>query len=459
MEQRDIGGRTPPHNSDAERALLGALLLDPERLADVVGLLQPEDFYERRHQQLFEVLQQLDERGDPIELVVLSEALRARGSYQQVGGADYLLQLSAAVSSSALLDHHARLVVQAATLRRVIREATDIVAQAYDTHLDGNSVEDLVQDAERRVLEIGARGDERSAEPIDTAIREAFVRLDARSGGGGLTGVDTGFNDLNDMLCGLNKGELIVIAARPSMGKTAFALNLIENAAADRNVSPDGKPRILLFSLEMGRQSLVSRMLCSRAGVPAHLLRSGYLTGQQRRDLATAADELCDTKIFIDDTPGLTMSAVRSRARRLKSREKDLHLVVVDYLQLLSFPRSESRQQEISNISRSLKELSRELEVPVIALAQLSRAVESRNPRRPQLSDLRESGSIEQDADVVMMLYRPSYYPDERTPENEGIAEVIIAKQRNGPTGEVKLQFTQELMRFRNLSPTEMVPL
>ncbi len=449
------GARTPPHSREAERAVLGALLIDPERTAEVSEVVIPESFYDRRHQLLFRALRVLVERNQPIDFVSVGEALRAVGAYQQVGGADYLLELAGGVTSSALLTHHCRIVSETAQQRALIRLATDLIAKAYDTRPDGEAVQQLMEESEQRIFELSSKGDTQFAEPIGVAIEEAFRRLDARTDREGLTGLTTGFYELDDMLCGMNAGELLILAARPSMGKTAFALNLIENAAMSRPDWIDGPPSILMFSLEMGRQSLVSRMLCSRARVPAHLLRSGRLAGDRRSELAHAADDLRRTKIHIDDTPGLTMMALRSRARRLKA-QGGLHMVVVDYLQLISFPRSESRQQEISSISRSLKELSRELEVPVIALAQLSRAVEARDPPRPQLADLRESGSIEQDADVVMMLYRAEYYAKYRTDENLGMAEVIIAKQRNGPTGEVKLQFFQPLMRFENPAPSNI---
>lgn len=450
-----LGGRTPPHNREAERAVLGALLIDPERVTDVSELLHPDSFYDRRHQLVYRALLALVERNAPVDLVSLCESLRAQGAFQQVGGLDFLIELEQSVTSSALLTYHSRIVSETAQQRALIRVATDLIQKAYETRPDGEAVQQLMAESEQRIFELSSKGDTQFAEPIGSAIEEAFKRLDARSDKEGITGLTTGYYELDDMLCGLNGGELLILAARPSMGKTAFALNVIENAALSRPAWLNDPPTILLFSLEMGRQSLVSRMLCSRARVPAHLLRSGRLSGDRRAELAQAADELRRTRIHIDDSPGLTMMALRSRARRLKA-QMGLHLVVVDYLQLISFPRSESRQQEISSISRSLKELARELDVPVIALAQLSRAVEARDPPRPQLADLRESGSIEQDADVVMMLYRAEYYSKYRTDENLGMAEVIVAKQRNGPTGEVKLQFFQPLMRFDNPAPTNI---
>jgi replicative DNA helicase len=447
-------GRTPPHNLDAERSLLGALLIDPERIPEVSELLGDDDFYDRRHGLLFAVLRELSERNAPIDFVAVGEALRARGHFQDVGGSEGLVALAQHVTSSAMLGHHGRIVAETATLRGLIRESTEIVQKAYDTRPDGSAVQDLLDESENRIFQIARTSEVSDAQPIAHAITETFRNLDSRSGDEGLTGITTGFYELDETLSGLNKGELIIIAARPSMGKTAFALNLMENAAFSHPSWLDRRPSVLMFSLEMGVNSLVARMLCSRARVPAYLLRSGRLGGDLRQDLAAAADELQSTGIFIDDTPGISMMSLRSRARRLAASENGLDMIVVDYLQLLSFPRSESRQQEISSISRSLKELSRELEIPVVALAQLSRAVESRDPPRPQLADLRESGSIEQDADVVMMLYRPEYYAKYRTDENRGMAEVVIAKHRNGATGEIRLQFFPEHMRFENRAPT-----
>ena len=451
-------GRTLPHNVDAERALIGGLLLDPERVPEVAEALRPEDFFDKRLGQVFEGMLRLSEQGMPLDFVSLGEALRATGQFQAVGGAQALIELGATVTSAAHVGFHSRIVSETAMLRTLIHSSTEIITEAFETRPDGEAVQKLIDSSEHRIFQIASSREGSGVESIRDAITETFKRLDARTGDGELTGLTTGFNDLDDMLSGLNKGELVIIAARPSMGKTAFALNLLENAAMARVPGEDRSPSVLMFSLEMGRQSLVTRMLCSRAEVPAHLVRSGRISGDLRQDLAQAADELQRARIHIDDTPGLSMMSVRSRSRRLKARE-GLDLVVVDYLQLLSFPKSESRQQEISNISRSLKELSRELEIPVIALAQLSRAVESRDPPRPQLADLRESGSIEQDADVVMMLYRPEYYAKYRNDENLGLAEVIVAKQRNGPTGDVRLQFFSQHMRFKDRAPTGVEPV
>jgi len=456
----ESSARSLPKNEEAERALLGALLLDADRVAEVAERLRPEDFHERRHQLLFSALLKLSERDDPIDFVTVGQVLRAEGSFEQVGGAEYLVELAHLVTSSAHAAYHAALVSDTATLREIIHESTDIVSQAYETRPDGDAVRALLDDCEQRMFRIGRREAGSGAEPISAAIAETFRRIDAVSHREGLTGLTTGFLDLDQLLCGLNAGDLIVVASRPSMGKTAFALNMIEHAALSRPEWLDRPPTVLLYSLEMGRQQIVSRMLCSRARVDAHRLRSGRLAHEDRAELTSAADELSGTRVLIDDTSNLSAMSLRSRARRVKAKH-GLDLIVVDYLQLVSFPRSESRQQEISNISRGLKGVARELEVPVIALAQLSRQVELRDPPRPQLADLRESGSIEQDADVVLLLYRPEYYPKYRDEEHRGLAEVICAKQRNGPTGSVRLQFFQSTTRFENRAPsaTEAITL
>ncbi len=457
-------GRTPPKNVDAERSLLGALLLDADRIPEVAEIVRAEDFADRRHSKLFECLQILSERSDPVDFVTVGEAMRANGAYHEVGGSEFLVELAGSVTSSAHAAFHANLIADSATLRRLIRESTEIITEAYDTRPDGTAVRDLLDACEQRMFRLARREESAGLAPITEAITETFKRIDATSHRSGLTGLTSGYLDLDQLLCGLNKGELIILAARPSMGKTALALNFVENSALSQPDWLERPPVVLMFSLEMGNQQLASRMLCSRAEVDAHRLRTGRIPHEDRAELASAADDFSRSKIYIDDTSGLSMMSLRARARRLKARE-GLDLVVVDYLQLLSFPKSESRQQEISNISRSLKGLARELDIPVIALAQLSRQVEMRDPPRPQLSDLRESGSIEQDADVVLLLYRPGYYARrngvEEDQETQDLAEVICAKQRNGPTGTVKLTFSDNTMRFKNRAPniTEAITL
>jgi replicative DNA helicase len=452
MHEENSSGRISPHNVEAERALLGALLVEPARIPDVAESIVAGDFYDPRHNTVYEALVALAERSAPIDFVSVGEALAALGKFQQVGGRAYLAELSSCVVSAAHLKHHARIVSETAILRRLIAEATDIISTAYTTRSDGESVQKLLDLSEHRIFQIAGGRDQGGPEPLSTAIEETFRRIDSATHRAGLTGLPSGYADLDDMLCGFNQGDLVVVAARPSMGKTALVLNMIDYAASHPPEWMEKKPTVLLFSLEMGRQSIVRCMLCSRARVDAHKLRTGRVPIEEYQRLAEAAGELKEMSLFIDDTPALSVMAMRSRARRLKQKH-GLHMVVVDYLQLMSHPKAESRQQEISNISRALKELSRELDIPVIALSQLSRAVEARDDKRPMLSDLRESGSIEQDADVVLLLYRPEYYfkDDE---EVRGHADVIIAKQRNGPTGEVKLRFFSSIMRFENRAPT-----
>jgi replicative DNA helicase len=439
----------PPHSEEAERAILGALLLDPDRIADVSEILSQEDFYNRRHRVLYELMRSLGERDIPIDFVSMGEALTTGGQMQLVGGDAFLIELAHGVTSAAHLMHHVRMVADLSTLRRLVTEATEIIRKVSETPADGDSVRKLLDESEHRIFGVSHDTGRGGADPFAKVLDETFKRIDAQSHRKGLTGLDTGYYDLNDKLCGLNAGDLIVIAARPSMGKTALALNIVEHVALSQPAWLDRRPVVLLFSLEMGKQQLVSRVLCSRAEVDAHKLRTGRIPDEDYATLVQAADDLSGARIFIDDTPGLSVMALRGRARRLRAQE-GLDLVVVDYLQLMSHPKAESRQMEISAISRSLKALARELEIPVLALAQLSRAVELRDPPRPQLADLRESGSIEQDADVVGLLYRPEYYEKYRTEENEGLAELIIAKHRNGPTGKVDLTFFPSFMRFKN---------
>lgn len=458
MSGETTAGRVPPHNREAERALLGSLLLDPELIAEIAESLKPEDFYDKRCGAVFGALVDLSERSVPIDFVTVSEALQAGNHLDEIGGTKGIVELAAGVTSSAHAMHYARLVGENSLLRNLISEATEIVTKAFDTRPNEDAVQKLLDDSEHRIFSIAGERDTGGAESIADTINEVWMRIDARTGREGLTGIPTEYYELDEKLCGLNAGDLIVVAARPSMGKTAFALNLIDNAARSQPEWLGHNPKVLMYSLEMGRMSMIERMLCCRARVEAHRLRAGRLSDEERVALTEAADELRRYGVFIDDTPGLSMPALRSRARRLKATS-GLDMIVVDYLQLLSFPRSESRQQEISSISRGLKAIARELNIPVIALAQLSRAVESRDPPRPQLADLRESGSIEQDADVVMLLYRPEYYPKFQTEENRGLAEVIVAKHRNGPTGIVRLQFFPSTMRFENRAPNMSEPI
>ncbi len=457
MESKELTpyGKIAPHDLAAERSVLGALLINPLHLADVVELLKTDDFYDRRHRLIYEQMVDLAERNQPVDAITLGTALKSKDALAAIGGDGYLVDLISVVPNAAHLMHHARLVNHTSLLRTLIDSCTDIISRSYGTHPDEESVTQLLDEAENRIFKINSSKDSGGAVEVGGLLADAFKLLEAQRTRGDLTGLPSGFLDLDEMLGGFNPGELTVIAARPAMGKTAFALNLIEHAATHRPAHFDHDPAILFFSLEMGRLSIVQRMLSSRARVDSHKMRTGRVDPAAFADLTHAAGDLQKTRLFLDDTPGLTIMSVRSRARRLK-HQSGLDMIVLDYLQLMN-AKAENRQQEISLISRSLKDLARELEVPILALSQLSRSVESREDKRPMLSDLRESGSIEQDADVVLMLYRAEYYNP--TEENKGQAEVICAKHRNGPTGKVKLQFTGNILRFQNPAPSIAEPI
>ncbi len=449
------GNRVVPHDLGAERSVLGALMMSPDRLVEVSEVCKPADFFERRHRLLYETMIELDARGQVVDGVTLTSTLRATRKLGEVGGISYLGDVASSVSTSAHVKHHASLVAETAKLRGLIEASNEIVAKAMETPPDRDEVQTLIDESESAIFSVAASGETRGAAGVSSILDEVFHGLEAQRDRGEFTGIPSGFYDLDEMLGGFNPGEMTVIAARPAMGKTAFVLNLMDHASTHVADSLGYAPSVLFFSLEMGRASIVQRMLVARAQVEAHRLRSGRLHDREYADLVEAAGVLKSARLFIDDTPGLSIMALRSRARRLKA-EHGLDMIVIDYLQLLS-AKAESRQQEISMISRSLKELARELEIPLITLAQLSRSVESREEKRPQLSDLRESGSIEQDADVVAMLYRAEYYfPID---ENKGKAEVLIVKHRNGATGTVELQFQGPMLRFSNREPSMAEPI
>ncbi|QDV06616.1 Replicative DNA helicase [Planctomycetes bacterium Poly30] len=449
------GGRVTPHDLQAEKCVLGALLLTPDRLVEVTEICKPPDFYDRRNRTIFECMIQLDERGQVVDGVHLIATLRAMNTLGEIGGVTYLAEITSSVSTSAHVKHHAALISETAKLRGLIEASNGIIERAFETAPDADEVQELIDESEAAIFAIASQGEARGATGVSSILDEVFHSIEAQRDRGEFTGIPSGFYELDDMLGGFNPGEMTVIAARPAMGKTAFVLNIMDHAATHQADCLGYAPSVLFFSLEMGRASIVQRMLVARAGVEAHRLRSGHLHDREYADLVEAAGVLKNARLFIDDTPGLSIMALRSRARRLKA-EHGLDMIVIDYLQLLS-AKAESRQQEISVISRSLKEISRELEVPLLTLAQLSRSVESRENKRPQLSDLRESGSIEQDADVVMMLFREEYYAP--TDENKGKAEAIIVKHRNGATGDVSLQFQGAMLRFSNREASMAEPI
>ena len=438
-------GKQPPHSIEAEQSVLGAILLDHEALDALEGLLPtPEAFYLEAHRRIYKAMQALRARRLPVDLVTLSEELRARGDLEAVGGLTYLVSLQESVPTALYAEHYARIVAEKWALRRLIHAAGEAMRLAYE---EEGSVDEILDQAGRKVLELALTGREEEGRPLRELVHETFEHIEALLQNKGETaGVRTGFKELDGLIGTLAPGSLNIIAARPAMGKTAFALTIAQHAALREGVP------VAIYSLEMPAGQLVLRMLCSEARIDMNRVRQGNLTDRDFTRLVDAASRLSEAPIFIDDSPDLTLMELRARARRLRAREK-VGLVVVDYLQLISSPPSkngENRQQEIAAISRGLKGLARELSVPVLALSQLSRAVESRPNKRPMLSDLRESGSLEQDADLVMFIYRDEYYHPHS--EKAGIAEIIVGKQRNGPTGTVELQFHPQHVRFNDLA-------
>jgi replicative DNA helicase len=453
MSRLEVPTRIPPHNLDAERAVLGAILLEGrETLPRVIELLKPSDFYTEAHRVTYQGMLTLFNRSEPVDVLTLTEELRRGDQLQLVGGPAALALLVEQGSISAYLNSYASIVRDMAVLRELIQTSSQIIAQAFEAKED---VQTLVDDAERRIFSLAERRLEGSALPIGKILRNTFEyieRLYERKEH--VTGVATGFEKLDLETSGFQPSDFIIIAGRPSMGKTAFALNIAQHVG----IALHGK--VLVLSLEMSSQQIVQRMLCSEAKVDSQAVRTGYLTSADWHRLTAAAGRLSEASIFIDDSPGLTVLEARAKARRMKA-EHGLDLLVIDYLQLMRGRAAmESRQQEISEISRSLKALAKELNVPVVALSQLSRAVEARQARdfKPQLSDLRESGALEQDADVILFLYRQSQYKEDLPPDEKNIAEVIIGKQRNGPVGTVRVVFLPQYARFENVAEQHRQP-
>jgi len=436
--KKSFDGRGVPQSLEAERSVLGALLLHPDAVADVT-FLKGEDFYLPRHQLIFESIIAAANGRRATDPIVVGEELSRRGRLIEVGGHEQLLDLMESVVTAAGIQYHAEIVREKAIARKLLETCLDVARRAYDNELEAK---DLLDDAEKQIFEISRMDKASEAVSIGDVLHDTFDRIDKlRERGGRLTGLGTDYYDLDDLMGGLQSGELIIIAARPSMGKTSFALNLTERVASQ-------KAAVAFFSLEMSKQQVIQNMLCCRAQVDGQALRKGRITDQQYKRLQDEATRLYETKIFVDDTPGISITQLRAKCRRLKQKH-DIQMVVLDYLQLMSAGgRVESRQQEISEISRGLKAIARELSMPVVALSQLNRDVENRDDHRPRMSDLRESGAIEQDADVIVLLHRDEYYKP--TEQNAGLAQIIIAKQRNGPTGEVTLRFFREYMRFEN---------
>ena len=437
-----IGDRVPPQSKEAEQSVLGSMIIDKEAIFAAAELLVVDDFYSSAHQKIFDAIISLSEKGEPVDLVTLSEELQRKQCLEEIGGRSYLVTLANAVPTSANIQYHSTIVREKAILRSLIQAATGIVTRSYDAP---DNVDEFLDEAEQVVFEIGRRGKQQGFAPLKEVLVQAFDRIeklyDEKKG---VTGLSTGFTDLDRICSGLQNSDLVVIAARPSMGKTTLALNMTQQIAVKE------KKATAFFSMEMSKDQLAQRLLCAEAQIDAQNMRRGFLSQEEWQKLTRAVGPLSESPLYIDDSASLSVMEVRAKARRLKA-ERGLDAVFVDYLQLMrGFSRAESRQQELSEISRALKALAKELDVPVVALSQLSRAVEKRPDRRPILSDLMESGGIEANADLVMFIYRESYY--NRDSDKGNVAEISIAKQRNGPTGIVELYFLDRYTKFANIA-------
>jgi len=436
--------KIPPQNIEAEVSLLGSILIDDEVITAVADKINRNDFYEKRHGIIYSAMLKLYEQHKPVDLLTLSSALKDSGELEQVGGSSYLTELTNAVPTAAHGEHYADIVAEKSTRRNLIRASEDIVNLSFSDA--ASSVQEIIEEAEKRLFSVSQKNTKQDLISIEQILAESFDRLDElHKNKGRLRGVRTGWKDLDNMTAGLQRSDLIIIAARPAMGKTTLVGNLIQNVATKE------KQAVLFFSLEMSKDQLVDRMLAAESGVDAWNIRTGNLSDEDFEKLGAAMGSLSEAPIYIDDTPGITVLEMRTKARR-EAQKHPLGLIVIDYLQLMSGSRGMSefnRVQEVSEISRGLKLIARELNVPVVALSQLSRSVESRNPQIPQLADLRESGSIEQDADIVAFLYREDYYNPET--DRQHITDLIVAKHRNGPTGRVELYFHPEKLKFLSL--------
>ncbi len=453
-------GRIPPQAVDIEAQVIGAMLLEREAIARVIEVLDEDAFHADYHRKIYQAIMAMFERSEPVDIITLAEELRRRGHLELIGGETYLAELTMKVTSAANVEFHAKIVLEKSLMRNLIIASSAIAARGYSPSEDAF---DLLDEAEQTIFQISERRLKKSFVAMQKAVHDTLEMLESIHGKhSGVNGVPTGFRDLDSLTGGWQNSDLIIIAGRPSSGKTAFALSLTRNAAMHHE-KPTG---VGIFSLEMSTQQLIMRLLCAEAKVDAHAVRTGRLPEDDWKRLSFAAGKLAKANIFIDDSASLGILELRAKARRLKA-ERNIGLIVVDYLQLMQGPKdAESREKEISAISRSLKALAKELSVPVIALSQLSRAVESRNDKRPILSDLRESGAIEQDADVVAFVHRPEMYMDPETRDTSdmgGQAEIIVGKQRNGPIDDIKLAFVHRYARFENLAPagfdTSMIPM
>jgi replicative DNA helicase len=446
MAPDGVAERTLPHNLEAERSVLGAILLHNDAFNLAAEVVDAGDFFRDAHRRIFDKMVKLVERGDAIDLVTLKEELGRSGDLDEVGGPSYIAALVDGVPRSTNVEHYARIIKEKATLRSLIFSANKIVATAYEAEEDADVILDQAEHAIFAIADDKVRDGFVSLKHLAQSSLDTIEKLHSRKEL--ITGVPTGFTDLDEMMSGLQPSDLIIVAARPSMGKTSLVLNIAQHVGTKTDMT------VGLFSLEMSKEQLFLRMLTAEARIDAHRLRGGFLGERDWGKLSQAIGTLSETKIFIDDSPSIGVLEMRAKCRRLAS-EHGLHLVIVDYIQLMQGRgRFENRTLEVASISRSLKGLAKELSVPIVVLSQLSRAPESRSDHRPQLSDLRESGALEQDADVVIFIYREEQYADKNAPaaDSEGVAELIIGKQRNGPTGVVKLAFIREYTRFENLA-------
>ncbi len=435
--------KIPPHNEEAEKSILGASMLSKDALLDIMDIVKPRDFYSEMHKEIFTAIRELYSRNEPIDTLTVSEELKKRNSLEMVGGRAYIASLSSGVPSTANAGQYAKIVAEKAVLRKLIAASTDIIEEAYKEAMDADVVLDY---AERGIFEIAQAKQSKDVAALkDVLIKNIEIIDEASRQEGNVIGVPTGFRDLDIKTSGLQRSDLVIVAARPAMGKTAFALNVAQQAAIKGGAS------VLIFSMEMSKEQLGQRLLSMESRVEMQKLKTGELNRKDWDDINIALDTLSEANIFIDDTPGISIMEIKNKCRRIKA-EHGLDLVVLDYLQLMSYEgRVDSRQQEISALSRNLKLIAREMDCPVIVLSQLSRAPEQRQDHRPQLADLRESGSIEQDADIVLFLYRDDYYEKENS-EKPGVCEVIISKQRSGPTGTVELMWLEKYTRFADKS-------
>ena len=444
----EMGGKIPPHSMDAEIAVLGSMLLDRAAIPKVIEILKAEAFYKDAHKTIFVAIMELFNRAISVDITTLNEELRRLGSLESIGGTYYIIELTSQVPTAANVEYYARIVQERFIKRSLIQTAGEILVSSYDETTD--ALEE-VDKAEAKIFEIAEQRIGKSFMSMKEIAHETFsmiMKNNAQGGQSGITGIPSGFAKLDDMLGGFQNSDLVIIAARPSMGKTALALSIA------RNVAVEYKQPVAFFSIEMASTQLMVRLLSAEARVNAHDIRTNRISKADMQKISTSIDVLTNSPLLIDDSATLTVMEIRAKCRRLKA-EHDIKLVIVDYLQFVSPPKAESREREISIISRSLKQIAKELEIPVIALAQLNRSVESRSDKRPMLSDLRESGSIEQDADVVMFVNRPEQYGIltwEDGSSTEGTGEIIIAKQRNGPVGDVRLAYLKSYARFENLS-------